>query len=133
MSQSVERICPNCRASQALQATYCNVCGTAIERYLPQPATAWVPARIKQQLAHPLVRTVATGALVMVAQVVVRVLQHALTNRASDALTRTGPPRGSAVTGTQSRIKARRTFWQKTSRDGTIRSDETITWERTDR
>lgn len=132
MSQQIERICPHCRASQALSATYCNICGTAIERYLPQPATAWLPARVKQQLAHPLVRTVATGALVMLAQVVVKVLQQSLADRASTALTR---PRGAApraTAGNQTRVKARRTFWQKTFRDGTIRSDETVTWERSE-
>lgn len=131
MSDAVTRICPHCKASQALHATYCNICGTPIERYLPQPATSWLPARVKQQLAHPLVRTVATGALVMVAQVVLKVVQQSLTQRATTALTRGDAAQPTGPTN-RTRVKARRTFWQKTTRDGTIRSDETVTWERSD-
>ncbi len=130
MPPTIERICPNCRASQHLNALYCNVCGSAIERYLPQPVSSWLPARIRQQLAHPVVRSVAMGALMMIVQIVIRSLQHNLTNTATQALTKSTPhPQGDAK---QTTVRARRTFWQKTSRDGTIRSDEQITWQRTD-
>lgn len=130
MTPTIERICPNCRESQRLDALYCSVCGSAIERYLPQPLSRWLPARIRQQLAHPLVRSVAMGALMMIVQVAIRSLQHNLTNSASQALTKSGTQPQSDTK--QTTVRARRTFWQKTSRDGTIRSDEHITWQRTD-
>jgi len=130
MTPTIERICPNCRESQRLDALYCSVCGSAIERYLPQPLSRWLPARIRQQLAHPLVRSVAMGALMMIVQVVIRSLQHNLTNSASQALTKSGAQPQSVTK--QTTVRARRTFWQKTSRDGSIRSDEHITWQRTD-
>ena len=130
MTQSIERICPNCRASQALHATYCNVCGSAIERYLTQPVDRWLPAIVRQHLSHPIVRSVAMGALMMVVQVAIRSIQQSVTNSASHALTKTpSSPRGDAK---QSTVVARRTFWQKTNRDGTIRSDEKVIWQRTD-
>jgi hypothetical protein len=130
MPPTIERICPNCRASQHLDALYCNVCGSAIERYLPQPVSRLLPARIRQQLAHPIVRSVAMGALMMIVQVVIRTVQHNLSTTASRALTKS--PTNSRSDAKQTTVQARRTFWQKTSRDGTIRSDEHITWKRTD-
>ncbi len=70
------------------------------------------------------------GALMMIVQVVVRSLQHNLTNKATQALTKSTPHSHSDTK--QTTVRARRTFWQKTGRDGTIRSDEQITWKRTD-
>ena len=131
MSHTVERICPNCRASQALEASYCNACGAPIERILAPTLNRLLPVALRQQLAHPLVRSVAMGALVMVAQVIIKVVQQSLSQSASHALTKnTSSPTAPA---SQTTVTARRTFWQKTNRNGTIRSEEQVSWQRTEK
>ena len=131
MSQTVERICPNCRASQALEATFCNACGAPIERVLAPTLNRLLPAALRQQLAHPVVRSVAMGALVMVAQVLIRVVQQNLAQSASHALTK--KTSSTNTPGSQTTVTARRTFWQKTNRNGTIRSEEQVSWQRTEK
>ncbi|MFM2310547.1 MAG: hypothetical protein RLY87_2669 [Chloroflexota bacterium] len=131
MSYPVERICPQCRASQALSATYCNSCGSPIERSLPQPLQRFLPAALRQHLTHPVVRSVAMGALVMVAQVVIRVVQQNLAQSATRALTKSQS--ASQPASAQTTVTARRTFWQKTDKHGTIRSEERVSWQRTEK
>lgn len=133
MTHPVERICPECRASQPLSSHYCATCGAQLERFLPVPARQWLPARVRQQLHHPIVKGVAMGAMAIAVEVGIKVLRHMLTNRTADQITtmrttRATPPASPARTV----IHARRRFWQKSDAHGNIRSEEQITWQRTD-
>jgi hypothetical protein len=71
------------------------------------------------------------GALVMVAQVLIRVVQQNLAQSASHALTK--KTSSTSNPGAQTTVTARRTFWQKTHRNGTIRSEEQVSWQRTEK
>jgi hypothetical protein len=88
---------------------------------------------MRQQLSHPIVKGVAMGAMALAVEVGSKVLRHMLTNRTADQITAmrvTGatPPAPPARTV----IHARRRFWQKSDAHGNIRSEEQITWQRTD-
>jgi predicted amidophosphoribosyltransferase len=133
MTHPVERICPECRASQPLSAHYCATCGAQIERFLPVPARQWLPARVRQQLSHPIVKGVAMGAMAIAVEVAIKVLRHALTNRGAQHIStlRSSGATPPAPT-TRTVIHARRRFWQKSDAHGNVRSEEQITWQRTD-
>lgn len=133
MTQPVERICPECRSSQSLTAHYCATCGAQLERFLPVPARQWLPARIKQQLHHPVVKGVAMGAMALVVEVGINVLRHMVTNRISQPRTSIDTSHGvPSKPPARTVIHARRRFWQKSDGHGNIRSEEQITWQRTD-
>lgn len=133
MTHPVERICPECRASQPLSSHYCATCGAQLERFLPVPARQWLPARVRQQLSHPIVKGVAMGAMALAVEVGINVIRHVLTNRTAQQITTT---RSSGVTppahAARTVIHARRRFWQKSDARGNIRSEEEITWQRTE-
>lgn len=133
MTHPVERICPDCRASQPLSSHYCATCGSQLERFLPVPARQWLPARVRQQLRHPVVKGVAMGAMALAVELGISVLRHVLTQRTGQhiaAIRQT--PRDSANDVGRTVIHARRRFWQKSDGRGNIRSEEQITWQRTD-
>jgi len=133
MTHPVERICPECRASQPLSAHYCATCGAQIERFLPIPARQWLPARVRQQLSHPIVKGVAMGAMAIAVEVAIKVLRHALTNRGAQHIsTLRSPGATPPAPTTRTVIHARRRFWQKSDAHGNVRSEEQITWQRTD-
>ncbi|MBM4413978.1 MAG: hypothetical protein FJ040_11120 [Chloroflexi bacterium] len=137
MTHPVERICPDCRASQPLSSHYCATCGSQLERFLPVPARQWLPASVRQHLNHPIVKGVAMGALAIVVEVGINVIRHMLTNRASAhlaTLKSSDIPSDttSRRTGTRTVVQARRRFWQKSDNRGNIRSEEQITWQRSD-
>lgn len=133
MSHPVERICPECRASQPLSSHYCATCGAQLERFLPVPVRQWLPANIRQQLRHPLVRGVVMSAVALAVEIGIKLVRHMLTNRASQQLTtlRSQEPLSSTSTK-HTVIHARRRFWQKSDGHGNVRSEEQITWQRTD-
>jgi hypothetical protein len=84
-------------------------------------------------LHHPIVKGVAMGAMALAVEVGIKVLRHMLTTRTADQITAmraTGatPPTPHSRTV----IHARRRFWQKSDAHGNIRSEEQITWQRTD-
>ena len=82
----VERICPECRAAQALAAHYCATCGAPLERLVPVRATQWLPAVVRQQLRHPLVRGAAMGAMAVVIEVAVVLIRRALSRQVETQL-----------------------------------------------
>ena len=133
MAHPVERICPECRASQSISSHYCATCGAQLERFLPVSTRQWLPARVRQQLSHPIVKGVAMGAMALAVEVGIKVLRHMLTNRTAQQITTLRsstdtPP----VSTTRTVIHARRRFWQKSDAHGNIKSEEQITWQRTD-
>ena len=133
MTHPVERICPECRASQPLSSHYCATCGAQLERFLPVPARQWLPARVRQQLSHPIVKGVAMGAMALVVEVGIKVIRHVLTNRTAQQITSVRPSAGTPpVRPVRTVVHARRRFWQKSDAHGNIRSEEEITWQRTD-
>jgi predicted amidophosphoribosyltransferase len=82
----VERICPECRAAQTLDAHYCATCGAPLERLVPIRATQWLPAVVRQQLRHPLVRGAAMGAMAVVVEVAVVLIRRALSRQVAQQL-----------------------------------------------
>lgn len=133
MTHPVERICPECRASQPLSSHYCATCGAQLERFLPVPARQWLPARVRQQLSHPIVKGVAMGAMALVVEVGIKVIRHVLTNRTAQQITTARPSAGTPpARPVRTVVHARRRFWQKSDAHGNIRSEEEITWQRTD-
>lgn len=133
MTHPVERICPECRASQPLSSHYCATCGTQLERFLPVPARQWLPARVRQQLSHPIVKGVAMGAMALAVEVGIKVIRHVLTNRTAQQITTVRSSAGTPPTRpVRTVVHARRRFWQKSDAHGNIRSEEEITWQRTD-
>jgi hypothetical protein len=91
---------------------------------------------LRQQLNHPIVKGVAMGALAIVVEVGINVIRHMLTNRASAHLAtlKSGEVTSatSRRTGVRTVVHARRRFWQKSDNRGNVRSEEQITWQRTD-
>lgn len=133
MTHPVERICPECRASQPLSAHYCATCGAQLERFLPVPARQWLPARVRQQLSHPIVKGVAMGAMALAVEVGIKVIRHMLTNRTAQQITSIRTSGATPPTQpTRTVIHARRRFWQKSDGHGNVRSEEQVTWQRTD-
>ena len=133
MTHPVERICPECRASQPLSSHYCATCGAQLERFLPVPARQWLPARVRQQLSHPIVKGVAMGAMALVVEVGIKVIRHVLTNRTAQQITTVRSSAGTPpARPVRTVVHARRRFWQKSDAHGNIRSEEEITWQRTD-
>ena len=133
MTHPVERICPECRASQPLSSHYCATCGAQLERFLPVPARQWLPARVRQQLSNPIVKGVAMGAMALVVEVGIKVIRHVLTNRTAQQITTVRSSAGTPpARPVRTVVHARRRFWQKSDAHGNIRSEEEITWQRTD-
>ena len=136
----VERICPECRAAQAIAAHYCATCGAPLERLVPVRATQWLPAVVRQQMHHPLVRGAAMGAMAVVIEVAVVLIRRALSRQVEQQLVSRGdaplsatrqspdappPPRRTTVT-------ARRRTWFWRDKKGNTRSDEQMEWRRVD-
>ncbi len=134
MSDAVERICPSCRAAQQLSAHYCATCGAPLERMLPVRSAQWLPAVIRQRMHHPIVRGVAMGMAAVAVEVVIRLVQRAMTRGVSSALV----PRhnDSAVqhpaSARRTTIKGRRRTWFWRDYRGNDRSEEQIEWQRID-
>lgn len=134
MAGSVERICPACRASQHLTAQYCATCGTPLERMLPVRATQWLPAALRQRLHHPIVRGVAMGVAALAVEVVVHVIQRAMTRGVAQHMV--APRADTAVqrasSSQRTTFKGRRRTWFWRDRHGNTRTDEQIEWQRID-
>jgi len=136
----VERICPECRAAQALAAHYCATCGAPLERLVPVRATQWLPAVVRQQMHHPLVRGAAMGAMAVVIEVVVVLIRRALSRqveqqlipRGDAALPATRQPSAPAATPRRTTVTARRRTWFWQDKKGNTRSDEQLEWYRVD-
>ena len=130
----VERICPECRAAQALAAHYCATCGAPLERLVPVRATQWLPAVVRQQMHHPLVRGAAMGAMAVVIEVVVVLIRRALSRqveqqlipRGDAALPATRQPSAPAATPRRTTVTARRRTWLWQDKKGNTRSDEQL-------
>lgn len=134
MGDAVERICPACRAAQHLSAHYCATCGTPLERMLPVRATQWLPVSLRQRLHHPIVRGVAMGVAALAVEVVVHVIQRAMTRGITNQIV--APPQDAAVQRTaapqRTLFKGRRRTWFWRDRHGNTRTDEQIEWQRID-
>lgn len=136
----VERICPECRASQVLAAHYCATCGAPLERLVPVRATQWLPAVVRQQMHHPLVRGAAMGAMAVVIEVAVVLIRRALSRqveqqlitRGDAALPATRQPSAPAATPRRTTVTARRRTWLWQDKKGNTRSDEQLEWHRVD-
>ena len=136
----VERICPECRAAQTLDAHYCATCGAPLERLVPVRSTQWLPAVVRQQLRHPLVRGAAMGAMAVVVEVAVVLIRRALSRQVEQQLL----PRGDAslsstrhtpdapTTSRRTTVTARRRTWFWRDKNGNTRSDEQLEWRRVD-
>lgn len=136
----VERICPECRAAHALAAHYCATCGAPLERLVPVRAPQWLPAIVRQQLRHPLVRGAAMGAMAVAIEVAVVLIRRALSRQVSHQLI---APRDTALPVTRKSaeaissprrtiVTARRRTWLWHDKNGNTRSDEQLEWRRVD-
>lgn len=133
----VERICPECRAAQVLAAHYCATCGAPLERLVPVRANQWLPAVVRQQLRHPLVRGAAMGAMAVVIEVAVVLIRRALSRQIDTQLIARGdaplsPARQSPATPRRTTVVARRRTWFWQDKNGNTRSDEQLEWRRVD-
>ena len=136
----VERICPECRAAQALAAHYCATCGAPLERLVPVRATQWLPAVVRQQLRHPLVRGAAMGAMAVVIEVAVVLIRRALSRQVETQLISRGDAALSTnrqspsvpATPRRTTVTARRRTWLWHDKNGNSRSDEQLEWRRVD-
>ncbi|NBU63374.1 MAG: hypothetical protein EBS29_02545 [Chloroflexia bacterium] len=136
----VERICPSCRAAQSLAAHYCATCGAALERLVPMQSNQWLPAVVRQQLRHPLVRGAAMGAMAVVVEVAVVLIRRALSHQVAQQLTtrsdaslptaRQSPD--APTTSRRTTVTARRRTWFWRDKNGNTRSDEQLEWRRVD-
>lgn len=137
----VERICPACRAAQALAAHYCATCGAPLERFVPVRATQWLPAVVRQQLQHPLVRGAAMGAMAVAIEVAVVLIRRALARQGEtqlmsqkDAgLPAPRQPTANVPPPRQTTVTARRRTWLWHDKNGNTRSDEQLEWRRVDK
>lgn len=134
MGDSVERICPACRAAQQMSAHYCATCGAPLTRMLPARTNQWMPAVLRQKMQHPLVRGVAMGMAAVAVEVVVHVIQRALSRtvaqriipgESSSALQRSGTPQRTTIT-------SRRRAWIWRDSNGNTRAEERSEWQRID-
>ena len=138
MANQVERICAQCRATQHIDARYCGTCGAPLERLVPVGTRQWLPARVRQQLHHPLVRGVAVGATAVAVELAVALVRRILTEhiRGQSGLQlpvqRSTSSAPSATAPRHTVVTARRRFWQKTDRRGNVQVDEHITWTRSE-
>lgn len=137
MSNQIERICPQCRASHRVDARYCGTCGAALEWLVPATRRQWLPAQLRQHLHHPVVRGVAVGAIALVVEMSVALIRRLLVQRlsAGDVPSITLPSRSVRTSTTQTNpthtvVKARRRFWQKVDKQGNVHIDEQIEWRR---
>jgi len=137
MSNQVERICPQCRASHPVDARYCGTCGATLEWLVPATQRQWLPVQLRQHLHHPVVRGVAVGAIALVVEMSVALIRRLIVQRlsagdvpsiVSSNRARTAPP--SQTTPTQTVVRARRRFWQKVDKHGNVHIDEHIEWRR---
>lgn len=137
MSDAVERICPTCRATQHISAHYCATCGAPLERLLPARVPQWLPASVRQRLHHPIVRGVALGVTALAVELVVHIVQRAMTRGVAHSLiARPGDApvqRSSAVASPRrTTVTGRRRTWLWRDRHGNTRTDEQIEWQRID-
>lgn len=137
MSNQIERICPQCRASQHVDARYCGTCGAPLEWLVPATQRSWLPAQIRQHLHHPVVRGVAVGAIALVVEMSVAVIRRLLVQRLSAGdlpssvlPTRPTKPAPTRTSPTQTVVRARRRLWQKVDKQGNVHLDEQIEWRR---
>ena len=136
----VERICPECRAAQAIAAHYCGTCGAPLERLVPVRATQWLPAVVRQQLRHPLVRGAAMGAMAVAVEVAVVLIRRALSRQVENQLVSRGDAPLSATRQSpdaplpprRTTVIARRRTWFWRDKNGNTRSDEQLEWRRVD-
>ena len=136
----VERICPECRATQALDAHYCGTCGAPLERLVPVRSTQWLPAVVRQQLRHPLVRGAAMGAMAVAVEVAVvlirralaRQVEHQLVSRSDAPLASSRQSPAAPTPPRRTTVTARRRTWFWRDKNGNTRSDEQLEWRRVD-
>lgn len=134
MSDAVERICPACRAAQQMSAHYCATCGAPLERMMPVRATQWLPAVVRQRMHHPIVRGVAMGMAAVAIEVVIHLVQRAMT-RGVHTLVAAQPKESALQQNSAARrttFTGRRRTWFWRDHRGNARSEEKIEWQRID-
>ncbi len=134
MGDTVERICPACRAAQHMSAHYCATCGAPLTRMLPARTNQWMPAVLRQKMQHPLVRGVAMGMAAVAVEVVVHVIQRALSRSVAQRIGTGDTPTALQRSRTTQRttIRSRRRAWIWRDTKGNTRAEELSEWQRID-